>query len=138
MYREHILEHYKNPQNRGIISDYTHHAHVANPLCGDKLDVWISVIKCQLSSVNRMQKTENRKLTTDACVKDVGFDGHGCAISIAAASLVTEWTKGKSKEEVLQLTQEDIIHMLGIEITPVRLKCALLIRDGVFNALRVK
>ncbi|MBT3412993.1 MAG: iron-sulfur cluster assembly scaffold protein [Candidatus Jacksonbacteria bacterium] len=117
MYREHILEHYKHPQNRGEISECTHHAHVSNPLCGDEIDVWIN---------------------THDLIKGIGFDGHGCAISIAAASLVTEWTKGKSAEEVLKLTQEDIVDMLGIEITPVRLKCALLVRDGVFNALRVK
>ena len=106
MYQENILDHYKNPRNFGKLANATVHHHEKNPLCGDELDLFL-VIK------------ENR-------VVDVKFYGHGCAISQASASMLTEHIKGKALEELEKLTKEDMLEMLGIPISAVRLKFALL------------
>ena len=121
MYREQILDHYKNPRNRGRLDDFTHYSgKVSNPLCGDEVEVWVqmSIVNCQLSNIVA-----------------IGFDGHGCAICIASASLLTEWAKEKEIQEVEQMTSETVTDLLGISLTPVRLKCALLVRDALREAL---
>ncbi|HLD20130.1 MAG TPA: iron-sulfur cluster assembly scaffold protein [Patescibacteria group bacterium] len=122
IYREHILDHYKNPRNRSKLSDFTHYSgKVNNPLCGDEVEVWIRIsnIKYQISNIN-----------------DVSFNGHGCAICIASASMLTEWVKGKTIQQIEQVTAEIMMELLGIPLAPVRLKCALLIRDALYQALR--
>src|SRR5919109_236773 len=107
LYREIILDHYKNPRNRGTLDPHDFTYEDENPLCGDRLRIDV-----RLDEARR--------------VKDVAFSGRGCAISQASASMLSEAIQGKSIEEIKELTRDDILDMLGIELGPVRLKCALL------------
>jgi nitrogen fixation NifU-like protein len=105
-YREQILDHYKAPRNRGSLESPDAHAEGQNPLCGDEL-----AIDLQLDGDR---------------ISDVRFHGQGCAISQAATSMLTERVKGLRAGEVVDLDRDDVVEMLGIPITPVRLKCAML------------
>lgn len=115
MYREHILELYKNPENFGELQNPTYEKEDSNPLCGDE-------IKMQI-------------IMKDDKVADVKFTGKGCAISIASASLLTEYIKGKSIEELKNITKEDLLELLEIPVGPVRLKCALLSLQTLHKAI---
>ena len=112
-YRENILDHYKNPRNSGHLDHPTLTAEGVNPLCGDELAVEL--------------------LIEDDRVADVRFNGHGCAISQAAASMISEVAKGRPVDEVRALGAEQVLEELGIPLMPIRLKCALL----SVNLLRV-
>lgn len=116
LYRDEILEHYRNPHNFGVLEAPTAVKEGANPLCGDRITLM---------------------LTVDAAgkVKDVAFTGRGCAISQASASMLTDEIKGKSVAEVAALGQQDVLHNLGIEISPARMKCAMLSLDTLHEAL---
>jgi nitrogen fixation protein NifU and related proteins len=105
-YREYILDHYKNPRNFGRIEapDITHEEY--NPLCGDMVGMDFRL--------------------REGVIEDVMFHGRGCAISQASASLMTERLKGMTLEEARRVSKEDVLDELGIEISPARLKCALL------------
>lgn len=105
-YREFIVDHYRNPRNHGIIdgADISHEE--KNPVCGDEIRI-------------------DLKIEGDR-VADIKFSGHGCAISQAATSMLTELVKGKPLAEVRQISKDDILEMLGISLGPVRIKCALL------------
>ena len=107
LYREIIIDHYKNPHHKGrlVISDFSFEDE--NPLCGDHLQIEL-----------RVDENQN--------VVDAKFDGHGCAISISAADLLLDSIIGKSIDDVKKLEKQDILDLLGIELSPVRLKCALL------------
>ena len=118
MYREQILDHYKNPRNFGKIMDATVHHHEKNPLCGDDLDVYFFIDE-------------------DKNIADVKIYGRGCAISQASASMLTEKVKGKSIDEIKNLKKDDILEMLGIPISAARLKCALLSMDTFRNAILI-
>lgn len=118
MYQENILDHYKSPRNFGKIENATVHHHEYNPLCGDKLDMYLVI-------------DENKKIV------DVKAHPSGCAISVASASMLSEQIKGKSIDELKTLTKEDILEMLGIPISPVRLKCALLSLDTLKNSILI-
>lgn len=107
LYREQIIERYKNPQFRGHLDPYDIHFEDDNPLCGDHIEVTVRV-------------DENDKVT------EAAFDGHGCAISQASADLLIESIHGKTLEQVKSLNKENVLDLLGIELGPVRLKCALL------------
>jgi nitrogen fixation NifU-like protein len=107
LYREVILDHYKNPRNRGTLDPHDFSYEDENPLCGDKLRLDV-----QLDDERR--------------VKAAAFSGRGCAISQASADMLTESIVGKTLEEVKQLAKDDILDLLGIELGPVRMKCALL------------
>jgi nitrogen fixation protein NifU and related proteins len=117
LYREAILDHYKHPRRKGHLEnpDIQHHDH--NPFCGDEITIQLKV--------------------ADDVVVDAAFDGRGCAISQATASMLMEEIVGKSLEELKQLDKEYILELLGIEIGPVRLKCALLslkvLKAGVYG-----
>lgn len=106
LYRDFILDHYRNPRNAGTLEHPDASFEDVNPLCGDKIRMDVSV--------------------RDGAVADVRFSGRGCAISQASASLLTEDIKGKSLAEIEHLSAEDVISNLGINISPARLKCALL------------
>jgi nitrogen fixation NifU-like protein len=106
-YRENILDHYRHPHNKGELAQPTHTHQEDNPLCGDVIRIDLHV-------------NEND------VIDQVGFSGEGCAISQASASMLTEMLEGKTLEEAKQLGKEDILAALGIELGPVRLKCALL------------
>jgi len=116
-YRQTILDHYQNPRNWGTLEDPDITAQDANPLCGDELRV-------------------DLKLNGDR-VESVRFSGRGCSISRAAASMLSEAVEGKTLDEVKQLNRDDVLDMLGIELGPVRLKCALLalktLKVGVYG-----
>lgn len=107
LYREFILEHYRNPQNYGTMDDATFEAEGQNPLCGDELHVQVAV-------------DEDQKIA------DVRFTGQGCAISQASMSILSEEILGKQLDDVAAMSREDIVELIGIDLTPVRLKCALL------------
>lgn len=117
-YRENILDHYRNPRNKGQLEDPTHTHEEDNPLCGDVIRIDLHV-------------------NDQDVIDEVRFDGHGCAISQASASMLTEMIEGKTLEEAKELRKEDILEALGIEIGPVRLKCALLslkvLKAGVYD-----
>ena len=117
LYRQNILDHYQNPRNFGTLPKPDISVEDSNPLCGDKI---------------RMDL-----LVEDGRVTDVRFSGVGCSISRAAASMLTEEIKGKTLEEVKGIGRDEVLEMLGIELGPVRLKCALLalktIKLGVYG-----
>lgn len=107
-YRELILDHYKSPRNYGLLAEPDAHAEGQNPLCGDEVTVSI-------------------KFAGDGeTIEEIGFEGRGCAISQAATSMLTELVKGKTATEVSVLPKEELLEEVGIPLTPVRLKCALL------------
>jgi nitrogen fixation NifU-like protein len=105
-YREFILDHYKNPRNFGRLenADISHEEY--NPLCGDLVGMDFRI--------------------ADGVIEDVRFHGRGCAISQASASLMTERLRGLSLDEARQVSKDDVLEELGIDISPARLKCALL------------
>jgi nitrogen fixation NifU-like protein len=106
LYREAIIDHYRHPRRKGHLPDPDIHYHDTNPFCGDEITIELKV--------------------KDGVVVDAAFDGRGCAISQASASMMMEEIIGLSVDELRQWGKEDILDMLGIEIGPVRLKCALL------------
>lgn len=106
MYRENILEHSRTPRNKGRIADATMAHRELNHSCGDEIELYL--------------KIDGDKLT------DVKFEGHGCAISQASVSLLTEKIKGMSIDQLRALTKEDVFTLLGIEVGMTRLRCALL------------
>ena len=108
LYRDVILDHYKNPRNYGLLEPYDAHAEGQNPLCGDEVTVTV-------------------KFAADGeTIEDIGFEGRGCAISQAATSMLTDLVKGKTATEVASLPKEELLGEVGIPLTPVRLKCAIL------------
>lgn len=107
MYREVILDHYKNPRFRGELDPADISYQDDNPLCGDMIRIDLRV-------------DENNQIV------ECAFSGQGCAISQASASMLMEDIQGKSLEEIKEYSREDILDMLGIELGPVRLKCAML------------
>ena len=107
LYREYILEHYKHPHNHGSLEHADMEAHDLNPLCGDELTFQLA-------------------LDDDGRVSDVAFDGHGCAISQASASMLSDEIKGKTAEELLALDRQTVLDLLGIDISATRMKCAML------------
>jgi nitrogen fixation NifU-like protein len=118
LYREQIIERYKYPHMKGTLepNDFTYEDD--NPLCGDRIRIDLRVNK-------------------DEVVTEAAFTGTGCAISLASADLLTESIVGKELAEVKKLTKEDILELLGIQLGPVRLKCALLslkvLKAGVYG-----
>jgi nitrogen fixation NifU-like protein len=117
MFRENILEHYRHPRNQGTLEQPDITYEDANPLCGDRIRMDLQV--------------------KDGKIDAVRFSGHGCSISQAAASMLSERIEGRPLEEVRKLTRDDMLEMLGIELGPVRLKCALLalktLKAGVYG-----
>ena len=118
LYREQIIDRYQNPLFKGELDPNDISFEDSNPLCGDEIRIDLRI--------------DERDLVQEAV-----FSGHGCAISQASADLLMERIQGKSLDEVKSLTKEDILEMLGIELGPVRLKCALLslkvLKAGVYG-----
>jgi nitrogen fixation protein NifU and related proteins len=108
LYREVILDHYKNPRGHGVIEDADAQAEGFNPLCGDEVSIYV-------------QFAEDGET-----IDEVKFSGRGCAISQASTSMLMEMVKGRSADEIAGLPKEDLLEEVGIPLTPVRLKCALL------------
>ena len=116
LYAENILDHYKNPHNKGKLENASASFADSNPLCGDKIVIGIRV-------------NEN------GVIEDVGFTGEGCAISQASASLLTDEILGKTVAEVKALPNEKVYELLGVPLTTNRVKCALLSLVALKKAL---
>jgi nitrogen fixation NifU-like protein len=107
LYREQIIERYKNPLHRGALDPHDYSFEDDNPLCGDRIRI-------------------DLRVDASDTVTDAAFDGKGCSISQASADLLVGSIIGKPLAAVRALTKQDVLDMLGIELGPVRLKCALL------------
>ena len=107
IYQERILQHYRQPKNFGPLDPSDRHGEESNPLCGDHIEIRF------------------RFTPAHDGIAEVRFTGDGCAISVASASLLTEKIRGKPLAEVEALTQDDMIKLVGIPLSPVRIKCAL-------------
>ncbi len=118
LYRELILEHYKNPGYRGHLDPHDFIFEDSNPLCGDHIEITLRV-------------------DAEGKISEAAFQGHGCAISQASADLLLESIIGKPLEEVKQLDKQYVLDLLGLDLGPVRLKCALLslkvLKAGVYG-----
>ena len=108
MYREVILDHYKNPRGHGVIEDADAEADGLNPLCGDEVTIYVEFAG------------------DGETIEDVKFRGQGCAISQAATSMLTELVKGRKAADVAAMPRDELLEEVGIPLTPIRLKCALL------------
>lgn len=120
IYREIILDHYKNPRNYGHLDHPTHQAQDDNVSCGDRI-----VMEVKLVANKKGEKV----------VEDIRFSGEGCAINQASASLLTEYVRGKTVEVIKKITTEEIIHMLGTTLTPARITCAVLPLEVLHKAV---
>jgi nitrogen fixation NifU-like protein len=118
LYREIIIERYKSPQYRGELNPHDITFEDENPLCGDHIRI-------------------DLRVDAQGKVTEAAFSGHGCAISQASADLLLESVIGKTMEEIKHLSKDDVLDLLGIELGPVRLKCALLslkvLKAGVYG-----
>ncbi|HZS24665.1 MAG TPA: SUF system NifU family Fe-S cluster assembly protein [Gaiellaceae bacterium] len=108
MYREVILDHYKNPRGHGVIDEADAHADGQNPLCGDEVSIYVAFAE------------------DGETIDEVKFAGRGCAISQAATSMLTEMVAGRTATEVATLDKDELLEEIGIELSAIRLKCALL------------
>jgi len=108
LYREVILDHYKNPRNHGRLDSADAHAEGMNPLCGDEAEIFVSFGP------------------DGETIDQIRFSGRGCAISQAATSMLTELVQGRTATDVAALPKEELLEEIGIPLTPVRLKCAML------------
>ena len=108
LYREVILDHYKNPRGHGALEHADAHAEGQNPLCGDEVSIYVAFGE------------------DGETIDEVRFEGRGCAISQAATSMLTEMVRGRSATEIAALPKEELLEEIGIPLTPVRLKCAIL------------
>ena len=115
LYRDYILEHYRRPHNFGQLDGATTSQEGANPLCGDRITMQLGI--------------------ANGVVERVGFTGRGCAISQASASLLTDEIKGKPLVDVQAFGADDLLDLLGIDISPARLKCAMLSFDALQHLL---
>ncbi len=106
LYREEILEHYKSPLNFGKLKTFDRTSIQLNPFCGDEISLFV--------------RYQGEKIA------DIRFSGKGCALNIAAASMLTEFAKGRSKAALTKFGDEDMLGLLGIEVSETRKKCALL------------
>jgi nitrogen fixation protein NifU and related proteins len=108
LYREQILDHYKNPRGHGALEDADTRAEGMNPLCGDEVTIAVA-------------------FGDDGdTIRDVAFEGRGCAISQAATSMLMEMVKGRKASEVATMPKDELLDEIGIPLTPIRLKCAIL------------
>ena len=118
LYREQILDHYRHPRNYGTLPDAEIRHEDLNPLCGDQVRFEV-------------------KLDEGGRVRQAAFSGRGCAISQASASMLTEAVQGKSLDEIKAMDKDDVLALLGIPLSPVRLKCALLalkvLQAGIYH-----
>ena len=108
LYREVILDHYKNPRGHGVIEDADAEAEGFNPLCGDEVSIYVSFAD------------------DDETIEDVKFSGRGCAISQAATSMLVDMAKGRKATELAEMPKDELLEEIGIPLSPIRLKCALL------------
>lgn len=117
LYREIILDHYRNPRNKGTLDPSDYSFEDTNPLCGDEIRIDLRV--------------------RDGVVSEVAFSGRGCAVSQASASMLTELVEGRPLEEVKAISKDDLLEELGVPVSPARMKCALLslkvLKAGIYG-----
>ena len=118
LYRDFILEHYKHPHNKGTLDPHDLHFADSNPTCGDEMSMTLVLDSGR------------------SAIADVAFDGRGCAISQASASILTDGLRGQSLDEVRDMNPKDLLDELGVPIGPARLKCALLAYKVLQGAVR--
>jgi nitrogen fixation NifU-like protein len=118
LYRDFILEHYKHPHNKGTLDPHDLHFADSNPTCGDEMSMTLVLDSGRTA------------------IADVAFDGRGCAISQASASILTDGLRGQSLDEVRDMNPKDLLDELGVPIGPARLKCALLAYKVLQGAVR--
>lgn len=115
LYREEIMEHYKHPQNKGSLASPTKHLNKVNPLCGDEIALDIKI--------------------DNGVIADVAFDGSACAVSIVGSSLLTEYIKGRTVEDVKKMSKQDVLKLVDMNLSTSRIKCATLCFEAVQEAL---
>ena len=116
LYQDEIMDHYRNPRNFGCKDCKSNSSsNMHNPSCGDKIEVHV--------------------LVENEIIKDICFEGFGCALSTASASILTDFTKGKKVSEIKLLDSAKVVQLLNIDITPARMKCALLPLEGIQEAI---
>jgi nitrogen fixation NifU-like protein len=108
LYREVILDHYKNPRGHGVIEGADAEAEGQNPLCGDEVSIYVAFGE------------------DGETIDDVKFSGRGCAISQAATSMLMEMVSGRTADEVAVLDKDELLAEIGVPLSPIRLKCAML------------
>jgi nitrogen fixation NifU-like protein len=113
MYRQQILDHYKNPRNYGELEDPTFSHIGENPMCGDTIEMDVVL--------------DDAEAEEEATIERVAFRGDGCAISQASASMLTDTLHGMTLAELDELDRDDVIDLLGVDISPMRVKCAVLV-----------
>lgn len=118
LYRDFILEHYRNPHNKGYLDPHDLHFADSNPTCGDEMSMTLRLDPAQTA------------------IADVAFDGRGCAISQASASILTDGLRGQTVDQVKEMNPRDLLDELGVPIGPARLKCALLSYKVLQGAVR--
>ncbi len=118
IYAENIMDHFNDPRNKGQIKNPDIKHKEFNPFCGDQIEITV-------------------KLDSKKNIEEIKFQGKGCSISQASASMLTDLVKKKSTEEVKKLSKEDILDLLNIPIGPVRMKCALLALDTIQNGIKI-
>ncbi len=118
LYREQIIDRYKNPRMQGSLDPHDYSYEDDNPLCGDRIRI-------------------DLRVDEDGRVTEAAYSGEGCAISIASADLLVESIVGKKLDEIRELGKQDVLEMLGIDVGPIRLKCALLslkvLKAGIYG-----
>jgi nitrogen fixation protein NifU and related proteins len=115
LYQDHILDHYHNPRHFGLLEKSTHQAEALNPTCGDKLTITL--------------------LVEDGIIKNLGFEGEGCAISLASASILYDTLIGTMVSDTCQKEPTEVLSLTGLAISPGRMKCALLSLETLKKAL---
>jgi nitrogen fixation NifU-like protein len=118
MYRQQILDHYRNPRNYGELPDPTFSHAGENPSCGDEIRVDVT-------------------LDDDEVIRQASFTGDGCAISQAAASMLTGELVGMTVDELEALDRDDVLELLGVDVTPMRVKCAVLAEKVAQDGARI-
>ena len=116
LYREELMEIYKPPSNKGVLTNPSVSVHKNNPLCGDEVNVQLSI--------------ENN------IIKDVKYNGSACMVSIVSSSLISDFIKGKTINEVQKISQDDVLNIIGINLTTSRIKCATLVLDALLEAVK--
>jgi len=117
LYQEHILDHARNPRNKGVLDNYDIKQDGSNPSCGDTMVLYL-------------------RINNNGSISRVLFDGEGCAISQAGASLVSEYIKDMTLEEIKKITPEKVYKLFGVTPNPARQKCALLFLHTLFDAIK--
>lgn len=115
LYRDQMLDHCRHPRNYKKISAPTHQAHALNPLCGDELDIFLTI--------------------HDGIITDIGFQSQSCAVTMATASLVTEQLQGQSVSQALTYTIDTVQQLLGITLSTARVNCANVVLLAIQDAL---